>query len=397
MPAEADAEQALDPAAYIDRVMKKSSAGSGASTADTTSLQAELDKWAGFLLKEPNDKYLVGKRDAASAALAAAKDAVPTPERSVTSLQARLFNFRDAHSKREDDIAKKTTTSAGRTQDRAVKLLALRAQLNKAIAETQALCESHAAAHAARKEKRVAAYEAAVVALDLDVKAAQRAAADANIVSAGKIAASPSGVRIGSWCDATIEEFHDAADADHDLAKVGSRLSDEERIAAKAAAASEAKLELLRKEQWEQFRTVQDFASFDTLLPKLATVKYDVAMKPAFSALYQMLVLWQISSPNLLFTLGGMQAAMPLGVTISDVLNCILGDAAGLFFNLNAENRLGLVVSQQCIGAILMQLNETKWELASDEAKALGKKAWESIKRRRTEQGSAAVAAADEF
>ena len=85
MPAEADAEQALDPAAYVDRVMKKSSAGSGASTADTTSLQAELDKWAGFLLKEPNDKYLVGKRDAASAALAAAKDAVPTPERSVTS------------------------------------------------------------------------------------------------------------------------------------------------------------------------------------------------------------------------------------------------------------------------------------------------------------------------
>ena len=44
-----------------------------------------------------------------------------------------------------------------------------------------------------------------------------------------------------------------------------------------------------------------------------------------------------------------------------------------------------------------MQLNDTKWELASDEAKALGKKAWESIKRRRTEQGSAAVAAEDEF
>ena len=76
---------------------------------------------------------------------------------------------------------------------------------------------------------------------------------------------------------------------------------------------------------------------------------------------------------------------------VADVLNCILWDASGLFFDLNADNRLGLVVTQQWVGIIQMQLNDTKWEMASEEAKTLGKQAWETIKRRRTETGAAAL------
>ena len=47
-----------------------------------------------------------------------------------------------------------------RAKERARRLLALRAQLNKAIAETHSLCIAHAEAHAAQKAKRTAAAEA---------------------------------------------------------------------------------------------------------------------------------------------------------------------------------------------------------------------------------------------
>ena len=59
-----------------------------------------------------------------------------------------------------------------------------------------------------------------------------------------------------------------------------------------------------------------DYASFSDMLPLLKSA--DVKHKPAFAALYQMLTLWQCSSPDLIFTLGGMQAAMPEGLPLRD-------------------------------------------------------------------------------
>ena len=69
MPADADDTTEQDPAAFIERVMKKFSKGA-AGTVETAALKADLDKWEGFHATMPDDKYIVGKRDAAAAALA---------------------------------------------------------------------------------------------------------------------------------------------------------------------------------------------------------------------------------------------------------------------------------------------------------------------------------------
>ena len=84
---------------------------------------------------------------------------------------------------------------------------------------------------------------------------------------------------------------------------------------------------------------------------------------------------------------------MPEGVMVSTILDCILGDASGIFFDLRHvdADRLALVVTRQCVSVLLKQLTESQWELTSDEAVSLGKQAWESIKRRRVEEDEAAI------
>ena len=107
-------------------------------------------------------------------------------------------------------------------------------------------------------------------------------------------------------------------------------------------------------------------------------------------------------APDLIFTVGGMQAAMPSGIQIGDVLNAILGDATGTFFDRRAKNRASMIVTQQCVAVMLQQLRCPQWtalEMGSDDAMGLGKLGMEAIKRRKTtpltEAGVAADNAAD--
>ena len=110
-------------------------------------------------------------------------------------------------------------------------------------------------------------------------------------------------------------------------------------------------------------------------------------MQPALFAMFNMLALWQVSAPDLLFTLGGMQAAMPEGVVITEVLNAVLGQATGIFFDRREPDPLPLIVSQQCVAILLQQLRSPKWDMDTEAAKELGKKGVEAIKRRRTAAG----------
>ena len=166
-------------------------------------------------------------------------------------------------------------------------------------------------------------------------------------------------------------------------------------MAAKAAAATEAKLEVVRKAQQAQFRAVVDYDSFAALLPPLHEAS--ATFQPALFALYNMLCLWQVSAPDLLFTLGGLQAAMPSGVSVEEILRVVLGDATGIFFDRSVTDPMPLVVSQQCIGIIQQQLRTPKWEMDTDAAIELGRKGLEAIKRRRTSEGFVAAAAEDEL
>ena len=111
------------------------------------------------------------------------------------------------------------------------------------------------------------------------------------------------------------------------------------------------------------------------------------SMQPAMFAMFNMLALWQVSAPDLLFTLGGMQAAMPEGVAVTEVSNVILGQAGGIFFDRREQDPLPLIVSQQCVAILLQQLRSPKWDMDTEAAKELGKKGVEAIKRRRTAVG----------
>ena len=134
----------------------------------------------------------------------------------------------------------------------------------------------------------------------------------------------------------------------------------------------ETQLETVRLAQQAQFRAVVDYDSFVDLLPSM--VQADAKNKPSFFAMFQMLSLWTVTAPDLIFTVGGMQAAMPTDVKIGDVLNAILGDATGTFFDRRAKNRASLVVTQQCVAILLQQLRSPLWtatEMNSDDAMGL--------------------------
>ena len=245
-----------------------------------------------------------------------------------------------------------------------------------AITETEALTETHVAAHAERRKQRQELATKAEQLIVKDIKLAKQAFARANIALA---AMQPAGPRIDDWAAASEDDDEDA-----ELRLVGSEpLSPQEEQAAKAAAAQKAALKVKRKEQMDAFDMRLDFSTISTLLPPGSDVaKIDPA---ALASLYQLLALWEISAPDVMFTLGGMKTVLPESLACATLLNQLLGLATAKFFDvkLTGETLLGLIVPKQCVAVMLHQIRASSVELYSQEAQSRGSTALDAIIKKR--------------
>ena len=80
----------MDPAHFIDSVMRAKKTSSGSNVDD---LREQVAKWESNVANFPTDDYMKTQLDSARKALKSASDKDPSPEMTVNALQAKLSNF----------------------------------------------------------------------------------------------------------------------------------------------------------------------------------------------------------------------------------------------------------------------------------------------------------------